>query len=68
MFLKSNNILKLVYAYENKIIKFNKVNFKKRVQGGGWVRGRYKHHPPPYQKPKFFPHPYPHPIKLAFPR
>ena len=35
MFLKSNNILKYVGAYGNKILKFNKVNFKKRAGRGG---------------------------------
>jgi len=35
MFLKINNILKYVGAYGNKIIKFNKINFKKRVRDGG---------------------------------
>jgi len=34
MFLKSDNILKQFGAYGIKIIKFNKVNFKKRVRGG----------------------------------
>jgi len=35
MFLKSNNTLKYVGAYGNKIIKFNKVNLKMWVRGEG---------------------------------
>jgi len=37
MFLKSSNILKYVGAYWNKIIKFDKVTFKKAGVGAGRV-------------------------------
>jgi len=58
MFLKSNNILEYVGTnYGNKIIKFNKVNFKKRVRGGdGYEPGVSIPGPRPRTKNSHFPH------------
>ena len=68
MFLKSNNILKQVGVYVNKIKKLNIINFKMRGKGGCGAGISIPRPNPRTKKPKFPPHPHPHLVKSAFPR